>query len=68
MLADKLIDLAQFYGQADAREHLLPHFATFLKDTESEVRTAALNKLPEFIKFLDSQQILQKIVPALADL
>ena len=68
MLADKIIDLAQAIGTDQAREHLLPHYAGFLKDTESEVRTAALNKLPEFVKILDSSLIQSKIVPTLADL
>lgn len=57
MLADKIIDLSTAIGTDHAREHLLPHYASFLKDTESEVRTAALNKMPEFVKILDASLI-----------
>lgn len=54
MVADKIIDLANGIGFDQAKEHLLPHFVAFLKDAESEVRTAALHKLAEFSKILDS--------------
>lgn len=57
MVADKIIEIASGYGNDHAKEHLMPHFVSFLKDTESEVRTAALNRLPEFVKLLDASLI-----------
>lgn len=32
------------------------------------MKTAALNRLPEFVQFLDKDVILSKIVPSFADL
>ena len=64
MFADKINELAQNLSKEDTREHLLPFFAGYLADNESEVRTAALRNLPEFIKHLDSDQILKQVVPS----
>ena len=47
---------------------MLPYFASFLKDVESEVRTAAVGRLAEFCKILDAPSIIQKIIPSLKDL
>lgn len=68
MVADRIMDLAQGIGYEQARESLLPYYCGFLKDTESEVRTAAVGRLPDFCHILDQPCILAKIVPALTDL
>ena len=47
---------------------MLPYFASFLKDVESEVRTAAVGRLAEFCKILDAPSIITKIIPSLKDL
>lgn len=68
LVADKIMDLAKGIGLDKAKEHLLPYFIIFLDDPESEVRTAAVGRLSEFCKILDSQTIIQKIVPLLKKL
>ena len=68
MLCDSIAKLAECMGQEAAREHLLPYYNSFLKDTESEVRTSALNKLSEFAKYLSSDHLQSKVVPSFADL
>jgi len=47
---------------------LLPYFCSFLKDVESEVRTAAVGRLSDFCKILDPVSIERKIIPCLVDL
>ena len=47
---------------------MLPFYAGFLKDAESEVRTAAVGRLADFCKILDAQSIIVKIIPNLKDL
>jgi hypothetical protein len=48
------MDLATGIGIQQAIENLLPYFANFLKDVESEVRTAAVGRLSDFCKILDA--------------
>lgn len=62
------MDLATGIGFDQAKEVLLPYFAGFLKDVESEVRTAAVGRLSEFCKILDAESIITKIIPSLKDL
>ena len=62
------MDLARGIGFDQAKEVLLPIYSNFLKDTESEVRTAAVSRLSDFCKSLDAQSIILKIVPNLKDL
>jgi serine/threonine-protein phosphatase 2A regulatory subunit A len=47
---------------------LLPYYCGFLSDSESEVRTAAVSRLSDFCKLLDSPSIISKIVPCLKKL
>ena len=53
-MADRIMDLSQGIGIEQAREHLLPNYCTFLQDSESEVRTAAVGRLSDFCKMLDA--------------
>jgi len=62
------MDLARGIGFEQAREVLLPIYSNFLKDAESEVRTAAVGRLADFCKILDAQAIITKIIPILKDL
>lgn len=63
MVADRIMDLATGIGFEQARENLLPYFCCFLKDIESEVRTAALGRLSDFCRIVEKQDILDKIIP-----
>lgn len=62
------MDLARGIGFEQAKEVLLPFYSNFLKDAESEVRTAAVGRLSDFCKILDAQSIIVKIIPNLKDL
>ena len=68
MVAEKIMELAKGLGQGSAKEHLITYYALFLKDAESEVRTAALGKLSDFCKLLDAETILSKVAPSFVDL
>jgi len=48
------MDLSQGIGVEATREHLLPYYCNFLQDTESEVRTAAISRLSNFVQILDA--------------
>lgn len=62
------MELAKGIGQDKAKECLLPYYIIFLDDPESEVRTAAVGRLSEICKILDSQTIITKILPLLKKL
>lgn len=68
MVADRIMDLAQGIGFEQAKEILLPYYCSFLKDSESEVRTAAIGRVADFCQILEQPTILSKIVPCLTDL
>lgn len=68
LVADRIMDLSQGIGLDTAREHLLPNYCSFLQDSESEVRTAAVSKLSDFCKILDGPTIIAKIIPCLKKL
>jgi serine/threonine-protein phosphatase 2A regulatory subunit A len=68
LVADRIMDLATGIGIQQANENLLPYFANFLKDVESEVRTAAVGRLSDFCKILDAHSIITKIIPSLKEL
>ena len=68
LVADRIMDLAQGIGFEQAREHLLGNYCTFLQDTESEVRTAAVSRLSDFCRILDAKNIIEKIIPCLKKL
>lgn len=54
MVADRIMDLATGIGFEQAKENLLPYYCSFLKDIESEVRAAAVGRLSDFCRILDS--------------
>lgn len=62
------MDLARGIGFDQAKEVLLPFYSGFLKDAESEVRTAAVGRLSDFSGILDAQSIIVKLIPSLKDL
>lgn len=68
LVADRIMELANGIGLDVAKDVLTPFYCAFLKDGESEVRTAAVGKLSEFCKILDQNVILTKIIPSLKDL
>jgi serine/threonine-protein phosphatase 2A regulatory subunit A len=68
LVADKVMDLSQGIGLDQAREHLLPSYTSFLQDSESEVRTAAVSRLSDFCRILDGKTIIEKIIPCLKKL
>ena len=53
MVADRIMDLATGFGFEQAKQSLLPYYCAFLKDVESEVRTAALSRMSDFCRILD---------------
>jgi hypothetical protein len=53
MVADRIMDLATGFGFESAKQNLLPYYIGFLKDVESEVRTAALSRMSDFCRILD---------------
>lgn len=68
LIADRIMDLTVI-GPDQARVHLMPAFVSFLKDTESEVRTAANSRLAEFCKFInDSELVIKQVLPCLKEL
>ena len=58
LVADRIMDLSTGIGFDQAKEALLPYYSAFLKDIESEVRTAAVGRLSDFCKILDAQSII----------
>lgn len=58
MVADRIMDLASGIGNEAAKENLLPYYSAFLKDAESEVRTAAVGRMTDFCRILDAQSII----------
>lgn len=54
LVADKIMEITEVVGAPIAREHFSSYFCDFLQDQESEVRTAAVRKLSEFCKILDT--------------
>jgi hypothetical protein len=48
------MDLASGLGYETAKESLLPYYSAFLKDGESEVRTAAVGRMTDFCRILDA--------------
>ena len=58
LVADRIMDLAKGIGFEQAKEVLLPFYSGFLKDAESEVRTAAVGRLADFCKILDANSIV----------
>ncbi len=68
LVADKIIEIANAFGSDLTSSRLLGQYTEFLKDTESEVRTAAVSRLAEFSKLVDVTLVISKIVPCLASL
>ena len=68
LVADRILDLAAGIGNEHAKDQLLPYFCSFLADSESEVRTAAVGRLAGFCKLLDGPTVIAKIVPTLKKL
>lgn len=48
LVADKIMDISKGIGADNTHEHLVQYYLTFLQDSESEVRTAAVRKLEDF--------------------
>ena len=52
------MQISEAIGLENSKEHLISYYCQFLYDTESEVRTAALRKLSEFGKLIDSNTLI----------
>lgn len=52
------MDLTNKIGVDIAKEHLTTFYCSFLEDTESEVRTAAVRRLSDFGKILPAKVII----------
>jgi len=68
LVADRIREIARGLSVESTKETLLPHYISFLKDAESEVRTAAVRRMAEFCQILGVQEIVQMIIPCLKDL
>jgi serine/threonine-protein phosphatase 2A regulatory subunit A len=68
LVAEKITSLGKAFGKEIAQTRLVPLYVGFLKDTESEVRTAALAHLGGFSDLIDTDVVVSKIVPNLSDL
>lgn len=68
MVADRIMDLATGISFEQARENLLPYYCLFLRDLESEIRTAALQRLGDFCRIVPPEDIIHKIIPSLIEL
>lgn len=53
LVADRIREIAKGVGIEGTKDTLLPYYVTFLKDAESEVRTAACSRMSEFCLYLD---------------
>lgn len=59
------MEITDAIGIENSREHLSSYYCQFLEDSESEVRTAAVRRLAEYGKVLDSKMLIQTVVPSL---
>ena len=57
LVANKIVEIAQAFGSELTEQQLLPAYISFLQDTESEVRTAAVSKLKEFCNVIDAKEV-----------
>ena len=58
LVADKLWEITKEIGQDIAREHLTSYYISFLEDSESEVRTAAIRRLSDFGTILSADTLI----------
>lgn len=49
-------------------QHILPLYAEFLADTEPEVRSVALKKLPHLVALFNSAAIISDLLPPMHEL
>jgi len=62
------MDISKGIGADNTHEHLVQYYLTFLQDSESEVRTAAVRKLEDFGQVIDKQTLISTVIPTLAKL
>ena len=63
LVADRIMELVESIGVELSQQALTPYYCNFLKDGESEVRTAAVSRLAEYCKILDATTIITRILP-----
>lgn len=68
LVADKIMEISEGIGVENTKEHLSSYYCQFLEDSESEVRTAALRRLSDFGKILDSKTLISSVIPSLVKL
>ena len=68
MVADRIREISRGLSAESIKETLLPHYVSFLKDAESEVRTAAVRRMSEFCQTLGVSEVVSLVVPCLKDL
>lgn len=66
LLAERIVDISTYFGEELTQSKLLTQYTSFLSDTESEVRTAAISKLSSFSQSLTANDIINKIIPCLS--
>mmetsp|Transcript_14771 Transcript_14771/g.22895 ORF Transcript_14771/g.22895 Transcript_14771/m.22895 type:complete len:374 (+) Transcript_14771:591-1712(+) len=68
LVADKIMEVTEGIGIDQAKEHLVSFYCSFLEDSESEVRTAAIRRLCDFGKMLDVKTLCTTVIPSLTKL
>jgi serine/threonine-protein phosphatase 2A regulatory subunit A len=68
LVADRIREICRGLTEQNIKEIMLPHYVSFLKDAESEVRTAAVRRMSEFSQIIGNQEVIQMIVPTLKEL
>jgi serine/threonine-protein phosphatase 2A regulatory subunit A len=68
LVADRIREICRGLTEQNIKEIMLPHYVSFLKDAESEVRTAAVRRMSEFSQIIGNQEVIQMIIPTLKEL
>ena len=67
-VADNMVELIKQSGPSASQRTIVPLFAAFLRDKESEVRACALRHLAEFSKLVSVPLLVNEVLPALQEL
>lgn len=68
LIAERIIELSKSFGKKITLKHLIGHYVGFLSDTESEVRTVAVQRLSKLLKETDEDEIADKVLGSLLEL
>jgi len=66
--AEAIADIANSFDVSFNELNFLPSIMLFLKDNEPEVRSSAITKLNNFIKFISKEKFVSSIIPILQEM